>query len=90
MSSTGLKSLAGLTRARHRGNVAPSNLNHSTGPPPGALFLSTLKLRRRSTQIQRGCPAARRPPYELTMSRAIVRLTKSEEIWSLERQKARS
>lgn len=25
MSSTGPKSLAGLTRARHRGNVAPSN-----------------------------------------------------------------
>lgn len=37
MSSTGPKSLAGLTRARHRGNVAPSKpfTRERPDPAPG-------------------------------------------------------
>ena len=59
MSSTGLKSLAGLTRARHRGNVAPSNRDYSKGPRPGALFLSTEDVT--SSQHTVGLPRSHMP-----------------------------
>ena len=52
MSSTGLKSLAGLTRARHRGNVAPSN-SQSLEKPLARRFV-LLK-----TQLE--CPASLGP-----------------------------
>src|SRR6185369_13145562 len=43
VSSTGLKSLAELTRARHRGNVAPSNSYRKA--PARCLVLATTRLK---------------------------------------------
>src|SRR5437016_3753280 len=53
------RSLEGLTRARHRGNVAPSNTYYSKGPWPG-VAPREIQLKNARTS-DRNIPAASKP-----------------------------
>jgi hypothetical protein len=69
VSSTGLKSLAGLTRARHRGNVAPSNTNYSKRPLAPRRSFANLDRLRATAPAAHGMRQSRR--HSLGVNRTV-------------------